>query len=100
MDSIEGYDFDNRKNVTAEPVAHVPRVTSSSDKPLLSSSTESEQASLTDLTSLGNKASQLAPDVRPEAIERAMRLVNDPNWLNNDDIIDALAEKLIESEGI
>jgi len=53
--------------------------------------------SLTDLSGLAKRADNSAPSIRMEKLARAQSLINDPNWLN-DQNIDHLAGKIIEEE--
>jgi hypothetical protein len=54
---------------------------------------------LTDISEIGKKAKDVQSEVRTDEIARAQALLNDPNWLN-DQALDALADKLIDVEGI
>jgi len=76
------------------------------DKPVVFSaksqnteSTGSLSNSLPDLNKLAIHASQAGEDIRMEAVERAQKLIDDPNWLS-DYNIDGLADKLLDIENI
>ena len=61
------------------------------------SSQNSGSVSLTDLSELADRVANSSNEIRPEAVENAMRLMNDPNWPNDSDI-DKLADKLLKIE--
>ncbi len=98
MDSIQGYDQNpNRLNLSEAKVDNsLGSVTSVKTS---SKETSESSASFTDLSKIGKQASESQSEIRPDAIARAQALLNDPNWLN-DQALDALAEKLIDVEGI
>ena len=52
---------------------------------------------LTDISELADRASRSADDIRPEAVERAKRLLSDPDWLN-DTSLEKLADKILSTE--
>ncbi len=52
---------------------------------------------LTDVQALAAKVDSTGPEVRPEVVERGKALASTPNW-PDDDVLDKLAEKLIDSE--
>ena len=97
MDPIQGYDqaparlprniVSGEANIDQHPRADNP------------SSLDQGHISLTDLSGIASKADSLGPDIRPDVIARAQALLDDPNWLN-DDTLDALAEKLIDTEDL
>ena len=98
MDSIQGYDQNpNRLNLSEAKIDN----SLGSVTPVRTSSKETSEssASLTDLTKIGKQASESQSEIRSDAIARAQALLNDPNWLN-DQALDALADKLIDVEGI
>jgi len=97
MDPIQGYDQSSarlpRNIVSGEAnIDQQPRAISSN-------SPEEGHISLTDLSGIAAKADLSGPDIRPDVIARAKALLDDPNWLN-DDSLDALAEKLIDTEDL
>ena len=55
-----------------------------------------DAGNLTDISALTGKVSSSSPDVRSEAVERGKALLADPNW-PGDDVLDGLAEKLLDS---
>jgi hypothetical protein len=57
------------------------------------------RAELTDIPSLANASLNSGPDLRPDALARAEKLLNDPDWLS-DSNLDALAERLITQEDL
>ena len=98
MDSIQGYDQNpNRLNLSEAKIDN----SLGSVTPVKASSKETSEsnASLTDLTKIGKQASEAQSEIRSDAIARAQVLLDDPNWLN-DQALDALADKLIDVEGI
>ena len=58
---------------------------------------ETANVSLTDLSELADRADQAGNDVRPEVVERAKMLLDDPNWFS-DDNIDKMVGKIIQNE--
>ena len=58
---------------------------------------ETAKVSLTDLSELADRADQAGNDVRPEVVERAKMLLDDPKWLS-DDNIDKMVGKIIQNE--
>ena len=54
---------------------------------------------LTDIPSLAQASQNSGPDLRPDALARAEKLLNDPNWLS-DTNLDALAESLMVQEDL
>ena len=54
---------------------------------------------MTDLSKISKKANDAQSEIRTDAIARAQALLDDPDWLN-DQAIEALADKLIDVEGI
>ena len=98
MDSIQGYDqTPSRLNLSEAKVDN----SLSTVSPVKTSSNEASESnvSLTDLSKIGKKAYDAQSEIRTDAIARAQALLNDPNWLN-DQAIEALADKLIDIEGI
>lgn len=70
------------------------RANNSSAKP---TSAEASKVSLTDLGELAVRVDQSAKDVRPEVIDRAKLLLDDPNWMS-DENIDRMVGKIIQNE--
>ena len=98
MDSIQGYDQNpSRLKLSEAKVGN----SLSSASPIKGSSMENSESSvsLTDISEIGKKAKDVQSEVRTDEIARAQALLNDPNWLN-DQALDALADKLIDVEGI
>ena len=91
MDPISG---SNSSNVNRAYGASEGRANNSSVKP---TSTEASKVSLTDLGELADRVDQSAKDVRPEVIERAKLLLDDPNWMS-DENIDRMVGKIIQNE--
>ena len=52
---------------------------------------------ISNLSQLSLKAADSSDDVRPDVMERARTLLEDPNWLNNDSL-DLLAGKIVDEE--
>ncbi|MDG1138452.1 MAG: hypothetical protein P8N49_02905 [Opitutales bacterium] len=97
MDSIQGYDQTQprlpRNDISGKMVrSHSPL---SSDP----QAGDRENVSLTDIGAIARRADASSPDIRPDAIARAQALLNDPDWLS-DESLDALAEKLIDTENL
>jgi hypothetical protein len=98
MDSIQGYDQNPSRLKLSE--AKVENSLSSASPIKGSSKVNSESSvSLTDLSKIGKQASEAQSEIRSDAIARAQALLDDPDWLN-DQAIDALADRLIDIEGI
>ena len=91
MDPISG---SNSSNVNRAYGASEVRAHSSSVKP---TSAEASKVSLTDLGELADRVDQSAKDVRPEVIERAKLLLDDPTWMS-DENIDRMVGKIIQNE--
>lgn len=97
MDSIQGYDLSPNRMPSGDSTIGKP-LASPSNRSSSTNSTESS-VSLTDISEIGKKAKDVQSEIRPDALARAQALLQDPNWLN-DQTLDALAEKLIDVEGI
>ena len=97
MDSIQGYDHSQprlpRNDISGSP-ARDHNLPSSHPKVV-----SQDHVSLTDMGAVAKRAEASSPDIRPDAIARAQALLDDPNWLN-DEALDALAEKLIDTKDI
>ncbi|MBT7649946.1 MAG: hypothetical protein HN553_03110 [Opitutae bacterium] len=52
---------------------------------------------ISNISQLSRKAADSSDDVRPDVMERARTLLDDPNWLNNDSL-DLLAGKIVDEE--
>ena len=91
MDPISG---SNSSNVNRAYGVSEVRANNSSVKP---TSEEASKVSLTDLGELADRVDQSAKDVRPEVIERAKLLLDDPNWMS-DENIDRMVGKIIQNE--
>ena len=97
MESISGYEPSKQsKASTHASGVHIRKEINQSNSPAVPNTNSS--VSLTDFSSLGERAAASGPDIREDKIAYAQRLINDPNWLN-DDTLDSLAERLIDSEG-
>lgn len=57
------------------------------------------KSSFSNLPKLAKAANQLTPDIRQEAIVRAKALLNDPSWLNEEDL-EVLSSKIIQLENL
>ena len=79
--------------------SHVDNSCSSTSKSKNAGTTKQSQASLPDLSKLADEATRSGDDIRPEAIDRAKKLIQDPDWLS-DYNVDGLASKLIDIEKI
>lgn len=91
MDPISG---SNSSNINRAYGGSEVRANNSSTKP---TSAEASKVSLTDLGELADRVDQSAKDVRPEVIERAKLLLDDPNWMS-DENIDRMLGKIIQNE--
>ena len=52
---------------------------------------------ISNISQLYQKAADSSDDVRPDVMQRAQILLNNPNWLNNDSL-DLLAGKIVDEE--
>ena len=91
MEAINSQEKSQVRLNTARPAVASSSMVSSDKDP-------STQVSLTDLSSLVDRIKS-SSDIRPDAVERGKSLLADPNW-PSDDIIDSLAEKLLDEEGL
>ena len=71
----------------------------SNTKSALSSSSSSNEIAdkISNISQLSHKAADSSDDLRPDVMERARTLLDDPNWLTNDSL-DLLAGKIIDEE--
>ena len=76
-------------------VSHYSKSTSIPAKPA-STPQDGTSVSITDLSSLTSKA-QEGSELRLDVIEKAKKLLSDPNW-PNDDQLEKLSDKLLSSE--
>ena len=76
-------------------LSHYSKSTSIPAKPA-STPQDGTSVSLTDLSSLTSKA-QEGSELRPDLIEKAKKLLSDPNW-PNDDQLEKLSDRLLSSE--
>ena len=60
---------------------------------------KSVKANLTSISLLSAQTQQSSPELRQDIIDRAKSLINDPNWLT-DNNLDILADKIGEIENI
>jgi|TARA_A200000113_G_C8756165_1_gene319505 hypothetical protein len=58
---------------------------------------ESSKVSLTNLSELSDRVEQSGDNIRPEIVERAKLLLDDPDWLS-DENIDKMVGKIIQNE--
>ena len=98
MDSVQGYEKQGSPLASNGIAKANPSIPVSTPIPNNNTTNESK-VSLTDLSDLARRANKSQPDIRPDVIARAQTLLNDPNWLN-DDNLDVLAERLIDFEKI
>jgi hypothetical protein len=52
---------------------------------------------ISNISKLSSRAADSSDDVRPDVIERARTLLEDPDWLNNNSL-DLLAGKIVDEE--
>jgi hypothetical protein len=65
-----------------------------------SSTVASEEVSLiSDIKNLAKAAENSDPDIRPDVVAKAEKLLNDPNWLS-DSNLDALADRILSTEDL
>jgi len=87
--------------ISSNSTNKVTQVYSNPEKPVVSDSKDARKiqnhVQLTDISQLADRASVSDEDIRPEAVERAKRLLSDPNWLN-DTSLEKLADKLLSTE--
>lgn len=93
MEAISGNNKDPFENIALTN----RKAPSNADTSAYNGSYSSGSVSLTDLSSLADRAANSSSEIRPEAIERAKLLMSDPNWPHDSDI-DKLANKLLNSE--
>ena len=91
MDPISGNNSSNlhRTYGTSE-------VGSQEDSPIPKAD-ESSKVSLTNLSELSDRVEQSGDNIRPEIVERAKLLLDDPDWLS-DENIDKMVGKIIQNE--
>jgi hypothetical protein len=58
---------------------------------------ENTKTNLHALTDLSNLAHNSTPDIREAVVENAKRLLEDPNWLS-DDNLESLSAKILQNE--
>ena len=87
--------------ITSNNTNKLTQVYSKPDIAIASNSKDVSKATnhvqLTDISELADRASKSADDIRPEAVERAKRLLSDPDWLN-DTSLEKLADKILSTE--
>ena len=79
-------------------INHGPYVSNS--KSVLSSlpsSSDEIAVKISNISQLSHKAADSSDDVRPDVMERARTLLDDPSWLNNDSL-ELLAGKIVDEE--
>ena len=86
-------------NPTGSNLGNVSRNSSSSNISISSEQTSTSNISNTAplLPNLADKVSSSSSDIREDVIARAEKLLNDPNWLS-DENLDRLASRLIDNE--
>jgi hypothetical protein len=91
MDPISGNNSSNlhRTYGTSE-------VGSQGDTPITKAD-KSSKVSLTNLSELSDRIEQSGDNIRPEIVERAKLLLDDPDWLS-DENIDKMVGKIIQNE--
>ena len=82
-----------RPSINNGPYISISKSTSSS---ILTSGNEISDK-ISNLSQLSLKAADSSDDVRPDVMERARSLLENPNWLNNDSL-DLLAGKIVDEE--
>jgi len=95
MDPIIG----NNSPIQSQPQGGAKRDSLSEVKIDSKSSGIEASISLPDISSLARAAHASGPDIRPEAILRAEKLLNDPNWLS-DSNLDVLADRILTNEDL
>ena len=87
--------------ITSNNNSKLIQVYSNPDKAAVSNSKDvtivPNHVQLTDISELADRASKSGDDIRPDAVERAKRLLSDPNWLN-DTSLEKLADKILSTE--
>ena len=87
--------------ITSNNNSKLIQVYSNPDKVAVSNSKDvtkvPNHVQLTDISELADRASKSGDDIRPDAVERAKRLLSDPNWLN-DTSLEKLADKILSTE--
>ena len=87
--------------ITSNNNNKLTQVYSNPDKVVLSNSKavnkKANHIQLTDISELADRASKSGDDIRPDAVERAKRLLSDPDWLN-DTSLEKLAGKILSTE--
>ena len=87
--------------ITSNNTNKLTQVYSKPDYTIASNSKDDSKATnnvqLTDISELADRASKSGDDIRPEAVERAKRLLSDPDWLN-DTTLEKLADKILSTE--
>ena len=87
--------------ITSNNNSKLIQVYSNPDKSAVSNSKDvtkvPNHVQLTDISELADRASKSGDDIRPDAVERAKRLLSDPNWLN-DTSLEKLADKILSTE--
>lgn len=86
-------------NPTGSNLGNVARNSSSPNISISSEQTSTSNISNTAplLPNLADKVSSSSSDIREDVIARAEKLLNDPNWLS-DENLDRLASRLIDNE--
>ncbi|MDG1325564.1 MAG: hypothetical protein P8P49_07340 [Opitutales bacterium] len=79
-------------------INHGPYISNSkSVSSSLPSSGDEIAVKISNISQLSQKAAESSDDVRPDVMERARTLLDDPNWLNNDSL-ELLAGKIVDEE--
>ena len=94
MDIAQTGDSSRKASLQASSARHNP---TRSTTPL-TKSVSALDSKLSNISTFSESASAL-PDIRNDAIERARLLINDPNWLS-DQNLDSLASKIAKVENL
>jgi hypothetical protein len=94
MDIAQTGNSSVKTGVQASSAGHKAKQVSAS----LTKTASAIDSKLTNISSYSESASALA-DMRNDAIERARLLINDPNWLS-DENLDSLASKIAKVENL
>jgi hypothetical protein len=93
MESIPG----DNQHVPIHPLSNGLSVKSPSTINQQNLVPENTKTNLHALTDLSNLAHSSAPDIREAVVENAKRLLEDPNWLS-DDNLESLSAKILQNE--
>lgn len=94
MDIAQTGDSSNKARLQANSFGHKPNQVSAP----ITNSASAIDTKLSNISTFSKSASSL-PDIRIDAIEHARLLINDPNWLS-DQNLDSLASKIAKVENL